>query len=182
MCWRFSGALGRMRVLLTSTVSWCAGVLFAGLFVINLSQVVMRQITGGWVWVADLNTVLFSWMVMLGAAAAYGHYEHITVSFLVERLPYLLGRVIAYLVRFIEMVLGLVLIISGFSVTETRMGIPYIQLGVPTGWTYLAIPILGVFILLFALLTKPHIPTTLEQVDPVDPTNKGEIDAALPTR
>lgn len=170
-------ALGGLRNVLVLISSWVAGMAFAALFVVNVAQITMRQISGGWTWVGDLNTLLFSWMVMLGAAAAYGRTEHIATSFLIERVPDSLAHLTAYVVRVIELALGLILVVAGLSVTSTRMNLPYLQLGVPTGWTYLAIPTFGVFILLFGLLTKPHIPTTLEQVQPSEPSSRGESHA-----
>ncbi|WP_218220317.1 TRAP transporter small permease [Nesterenkonia sp. Act20] len=160
--------------MLVLAAAWVAGAFFAALFVTNLAQIVMRQFTGGWTWVGDLNTILFSWMVMLGAAAAYGRNEHIATSFLVERVPDALARPTAYLVRTIELLLGFILIVAGLSVAETRMDLPYVQLGVPTGWTYLAIPVFGALIVFFGLVTRPRTPTVLEQVQPVEPTTRGE--------
>lgn len=174
---RILRGLRQVRDLLVLASAWVAGTLFAALFFINLSQVVMRQITGGWPWVSDLNTLLFSWMVMLGAAAAYGRNEHITTSFLIERVPEKLGRITAWFVRAIELLLGVVLLVAGWSVTETRMELPYIQLGIPTGWTYLAIPTFGAFLLFFGLLRKAHVPTTLNQVQSLGPSIRGESHA-----
>lgn len=173
--------LGRLRHFLILALAWSSGALFAALFVVNLGQIVMRQISGGWTWVGDLNTLIFSWMVMLGAAAAYGRNEHITTSFLIERAPLVLARTTAYAVRALGLLLGLILLVAGWSVTETRMNLPYVQLGVPTGWTYLAIPAFGAFIIIFGLLSKPHIPTTLEQLEPRRPPNGRDSHAKLET-
>ncbi|TCP43434.1 TRAP-type C4-dicarboxylate transport system permease small subunit [Tamaricihabitans halophyticus] len=153
------------RDRLVRGIAWLAGTAFGVIFVVNIAQIVARQVSGGWTWVGDLNQLLFSWMIMLGAAAAYGKHDHIAASFLVERVPARWQRGFAYLVRGIELSIGFVLLVSGWYVTLTRMEIPYIQLGVPTGLAFLAIPALGALVLLFGLSTRPHIPTTLEQAD-----------------
>lgn len=155
----------RVRDTLILSAAWVAGCAFAAIFAINIVQIVARQFTGGWTWVPDLSALLFAWMVMLGAAAAYGRHDHIAASFLVERAPDGLRRLVAYLVRGIEVLIGLIIFLAGLTVVETRMQISYIQLGVPTGWTFLAIPVLGALIVLFGLTSRPYIPTTLEQVE-----------------
>lgn len=155
----------RVRETLILAAAWAAGLAFAAIFAINIVQIVARQFTGGWTWVPDLSALLFAWMVMLGAAAAYGRHEHIAASFLVERAPDGLRTVVAYVVRVIEVAVGLIVFLAGLTVVETRMQISYIQLGVPTGWTFLAIPVLGALIVIFGLTSRPYIPTTLEQVE-----------------
>lgn len=60
--------------------------------------------------------------------------------------------------RVFEALFFLVLIVAGAVVTSVRAGIPYVQLGISTGWTYAAIPAAGLLLLLAALgrpLTVP---------------------------
>src|SRR5699024_10070252 len=108
--------IGRARTAVVTLLTGVAGGVFAAIFVINIVQIVARQLTGGWIWVGDLTQLLFAWMVMLGAAAAYGRTEHIVADFLVERLPRV-GRVaLAYLMRGLELLIGFVLVIAGLQV------------------------------------------------------------------
>lgn len=160
-----SSTLSRVRDRVLLAAAWAAGLAFATIFAISLAQIVARQVTGGWVWAADLTGLLFAWMVMLGAAAAYGRSDHIAATFLIERAPASGRRAAAYVVRAIELAIGLIVLLSGLQVAQTRMSIPYIQLGVPTGWAFLSIPVLGALIVFFALTSRPHIPTTVEQVE-----------------
>lgn len=135
-----------------------AGVLLVALFVVNIAQVFARPILGGWIWVSDLSRLLIVWMIMLGAAGASGLREHLLVDFVVDRVPPTLKLLSAYFVRFCELAIGLILLVSGIVVTMSRMNIQYIQLGIPTGYAFLAIPVLGFFMVAFGLLMSIRPP------------------------
>lgn len=158
-------ALINGRKGLISAASWGACVAFSIVFAINILQIAIRPITGGFIWVHDLSALLFAWTVMLGAAAAYGKYDHVVASFLVERFPPTVQRLVAYFGRIVELLVGFLLVGAGLQVASTRMNIEYIQLGLPTGWAYLAVVALGLFILVFGLTAKPRTPTTEDQIE-----------------
>lgn len=160
-----AAAIQRWRERLIQAVAWAACAAFTVIFVVNIAQIIARPIDGGWVWVSDLSRLLFAWTVMLGAAAAYGKNDHIVASFLVERLPRLGQRFVGVLVRAIELLVGFILVVAGSQVVATRMEIPFIQLGVPTGWAFVAIPVLGAFMLLFGLTTAPDVGHAAGHVD-----------------
>lgn len=146
-----------------TAASWVAGTFFGIIFAINVAQIVLRQFDAGLIWVSDLSRLLFTWMVMLGAAAAYGKREHIVASFIVEKVPDRWKWIPALAVRVIEVLVGLILLLAGIQVAQNRGQIDYIQLeGVSTGWAYLSVPVLGALILLFAL-TLPLKPETTEE-------------------
>ncbi len=130
-----------------------AGVILLVLFAINVAQIVVRPMTGGWIWVNDLSRLLVTWVIMIGASAAFGLNEHLVVDFLVDRAPAKLRMVNAYLVRAIQIGIGFNLLVSGAVVAMDRMNIEYIPLGIPTGYAYLAVPVLGFFMVLFGVLS-----------------------------
>lgn len=149
-----------------AAASWVAGTFFGIIFAINVAQIVVRQVDGGWIWVSDLSKLLFAWTVMLGAAAAYGKKEHIVASFLVERVPARWQWLPALAVRAVELLVGFVLLFAGMQVAQNRGQIDYIQLeGVSTGWAYASVPVLGALILLFALTLPLKPETTGDQLD-----------------
>ncbi|QVQ53507.1 TRAP transporter small permease subunit [Spiractinospora alimapuensis] len=153
----------RWRGRVIAAAGWVSAAAFVTIFVLNLANITGRQFNSGMVWVSDLSELLFAWMIMLGAAAAYGRNDHIVAGFLVEWFPALAQRVVAFGVRGIELVLGFVLLVAGLQVATTRMDVPYVQLGVPTGWTFLAIPALGALLLLLGLSRIPAPPTAPDQ-------------------
>lgn len=153
------------RDAVATVCAWVAGLLFGAIFAVNIAQIAARQVTGGWIWVSDLSRLLFAWTVMLGAAAAYARHEHIVASFLTERVPERWRWVPGLMVRALELFVGFVLLVAGLRVAMNRMQLEYIQLGVSTGFAYLAIPALGALMLLFGLTSRLSPPTEEERID-----------------
>jgi len=153
---------GRARDAAVAAAAWVGGVFFGIIFAVNVAQIVLRQFDAGWIWASDLSRLLFTWMVFLGTAAAYGKREHIVASFIVEKVPARLQWIPTVVVRAIEVLVALILLFAGISVAQNRAQIEYIQLeGVSTGWAYLSVPVLGAVMLLCAL-TMPLKPVTTE--------------------
>jgi TRAP-type C4-dicarboxylate transport system permease small subunit len=130
-------------------VSVAAG-LFIALLVINLVQVFLRSITNGLIWVTDLSQLMLLWMVMMGTVAAYCYNEHIVTGYLDGKLRGTALKVLLVVLRVLEALFFLILIIAGYAVASVRAGIPYVQLGISTGWTYVSIPVAGVLLLIAA--------------------------------
>lgn len=139
-------------------LAYIAGAMLFVLLVINVAQIVVRPVMGGWIWVNDLSRLLIIWVIMVGAAAAIGLREHLVVDLVIERLPAGLRTATLYFLRAVEILVGVILLVSGFVVATQRMSIPYIQLGVPTGYAYLALPFLGLFMTVFGLLMSIQAP------------------------
>jgi TRAP-type C4-dicarboxylate transport system permease small subunit len=149
-----------------TAAAWVAGILFGIIFAINVAQIVLRQFDAGLIWVSDLSRLLFTWTVLLGAAAAYGKREHIVASFIVEKVPDRWQWLPALAVRLVEVLVALILLFAGIAVAQNRAQIDYIQLeGVSTGLAYAAVPVLGALMLLFALTLPLKPETTEEQVE-----------------
>lgn len=159
-------SLRRWRERLIAATAWGSALAFIIIFAVNIAQIILRLFGAGLIWVHDLSALLFAWTVMLGAASAYGKFDHIVASFLVERMPRVGQRITSYFVRIVELVVAFLLLVAGLQITSARMAISYIQLvGVSTGWAYLAVPVLGALMLIFGLTAVPHTPTTEEQIE-----------------
>ena len=139
-----AGARRRLAAVPSSIAlltSWVAAVAFLAIFVVNIAQIVLRGLGGGWVWVGDLSQLLFIWTVMLGATAAFCLREHIVASFLIDRLSGRPRLAAALVIRIIEVAFFAILLVAGLNVAQVRGNIDYVQLGVPTAWAFYAIPV-----------------------------------------
>lgn len=154
------GAKSRERfvVRLSHLLAGAAGLILFVLFAINVLQIAVRPFTGGWIWVNDLSRLLVAWAVMIGAAAAYGLRQHLVVDLVVQHARPRFRAVSAVVVRAAEIGIGVVLLVSGLTVAMARMNIQYIQLGIPTGYAFLAVPVLGFFMLLFGITMSRQTP------------------------
>lgn len=141
-----------------------AGSLLIIIFLANVIQMGARPIMGGWIWINDLSRLLIIWVIMLGASAALGLREHLIVDFVVSKAPHKLRLMFMSFTRLMEILMGLVLLVSGTVVALARMNIQYIQLGIPTGYAYFAVPVLGFFMLLFGALMSIDTPESIDNV------------------
>lgn len=151
-----------------AATAWIAGLAFAAIFVLNLAQMVLRQFGHGWLWVTDLSQLLLLWTVMLGAVAAFCRYEHIVTGWLDGKLTGGALRVLLIVLRVVEIGFFAILVASGAAVTQARDSIPYVQLGVPTSWSYAAIPVAAALLVAAALTLPLHAPVTVTEGFSVD--------------
>jgi len=143
-----------MRTLIFTLVlaaKWMAGALFMAVFGLNVIQVALRYMVGiTWLWVPDLLRLMFVWMVFLGATVLYAWGGHLTVDFLVQRLPPKGRQAAAAAVEGAAIAFFVVLFVKGIEITEKRMRVPFDTWDIPTGYAYMAIAVAAVLMTLIA--------------------------------
>ena len=64
-----------------------AGVLFTGVFVVTVLNIVLRNVAGiAWLWIPGASRLMFIWTVFLGAAVLYYHNDHLLMDYFVARI------------------------------------------------------------------------------------------------
>ncbi len=105
-------------------------------------------------WTEEVATFLLIWVTLLGAAVAFGRREHLGVDYVVNKLDPAAKKLVALAVQIVVIAFATAAMIYGgyVLVTETlHSGQVTPALGVKMGYIYLAVPISGVFIVLFCL-------------------------------
>lgn len=119
-------------------------------------------------WTEELATFLLTWVALLGAAVAFSRQQHLGVDYLVNKLHPDARRLVAILVQCLIIAFAsAVMIFGGYTlVSETlRAGQMTPALEIRMGYVYLAVPISGLFIVLFCVeqiveLLAPSNPET----------------------
>lgn len=115
------------------------------------------------VWTTEISGILFTWVVFIGAAAAFRKGAHIKITLLVDVLPAKLAALIRRLAKLAVAVfviyvtyLAYLMMLKGMTRLSPVVNIPFL-------WVYLA-PLLsfGVMSLttvcrLFGLIPEPHV-------------------------
>ena len=139
--------------------------LFAGLVLVVLWGVLSRYWPGipPSDWTEELAIVLLVWVSLLGGALTYREHGHLGVDYLVARMDPEAQRLSAVLVELIVLAFAVFALCYGGSrlVVETLASgqlMPVLQ--VKTGYTYLAVPVSGLFIAGFCVehLRRPRAP------------------------
>ena len=114
-----------------------------------------RYIMGAQVsWTEELARVLLIWVSLLGGAVAYGEKAHLGVDYLVEKMeaPSKKAMMISVDIAVIGFAIT-VLLMGGWNLTfETfQLDQRMMALNIPKGYVYMAVPISGIFFVIFAI-------------------------------
>ncbi|MFC0557543.1 TRAP transporter small permease [Halalkalibacter alkalisediminis] len=115
-------------------------------------QVFSRQILGTTpAWSEQLSKLLFVWVSFMGIAYGFKAKLHIGVGLFVGMLPEKIQDVFDYIAKILIILFGLVLIYYGteFTILMHESSMP--GLGIPSSVLYAAIPVTGIFVLLFGI-------------------------------
>ncbi len=105
-------------------------------------------------WTEEIARLLLMWVALLGAAVAYGRSEHLGFDYLVEQLDPAAKKLLALVSQCIVIAFALlVMVYGGFvMVTETLDANQVTPaLGWKMGYVYLALPISGVFMVIYSV-------------------------------
>ncbi len=105
-------------------------------------------------WTEELARFLMIWVGLLGACLAFEKRAHLGVDFLVGKFHPSGQKILALaaLTTVLLFAIG-VLCIGGWELVNRTLALKQITpaLGIPKGWVYLAVPISGVFTVIFTL-------------------------------
>ena len=106
-------------------------------------------------WTEELAVFMLIWVSLLGAAVALGRGAHLGIDYFVGKLPARTRIATEVFVFFCVSAFSLcVMMIGGADLVVSTLQLEQISpaLGVPMGYVYLAIPISGFFLTLYAVI------------------------------
>lgn len=153
----------RTLAAMASGAAVISGACLLGIFVANIIAIFGRY-SGAYylLWVPDLTRLLFIWSVFAGAAAATHEGTHLAVDFIRDLMPPPIRHAAIVLGQLLLLALLAVLAVKGWEFAMVRMRAPYLQLGVPQGYGYVALPIAAATMAIFTVddivrsLTSPN--------------------------
>jgi TRAP-type C4-dicarboxylate transport system permease small subunit len=130
-----------------------------GLLLVVLCVVASLQVAGRYLfsnplaWTEELATILFAWLVFLGAALALKQRDHFAIEVVVELLPRAPRRLVRLLAIALVMLVSLGLVVFGVRLClfNTHVRTPVLEIS--RAWIYAAVPAGG---LLMALRCMPQ--------------------------
>ena len=105
-------------------------------------------------WTEELATMLLIWASLLGAGAAFGDKGHLGVDYFVKKLhpdaQKMMSVVITLAIGFFA---GAVMVYGGYVLVSKTLASGQVSpaMGLPVGYVYLAVPISGLFVLLYCV-------------------------------
>ncbi len=136
--------------------------------------VISRHLTGGQSrWTEELARNLVIWVALLGASVAFATKGHLGVDFFVGKLHPEARRVVDVIVNVLVGAFAAIVMVGGgvrLVVETLRFGQVTPAMGLEKGYVYLAVPISGAFMILFAVEAIAEIIAGR----PVAPGSRGE--------
>ena len=106
-------------------------------------------------WTEELAIFLLIWVSLLGAAVALGRGSHLGIDYFVGKLP---AKKRLYTEVFVFLIISLfslcVMVIGGLELVRSTFELEQLSpaLGIKVGYVYLAVPISGFFLVLYAVI------------------------------
>ncbi|MDA1274115.1 MAG: TRAP transporter small permease [Verrucomicrobia bacterium] len=145
----------RIRESLVRLLEWTVIILMASLVLDVIWQVATRYLLKNpSSWTDELATLLIIWVALLGASVAFIRQGHLGVDFLTNKLRKRHREMAAIAVQaLVVFFAGQILIYGGIKLVLLTLLTQQVSpaLGIKMGHVYLALPISGFFIALFAL-------------------------------
>lgn len=102
------------------------------------------------VWAEEFATLMFSWVIFLGAAAVQRTDSHLSVDTLRSRLEDKGRRVLDVFRRLVIIACSLVLVWQGVALSMKMWALAYPAMEISRSWLYLTVPVGAAFTILFA--------------------------------
>lgn len=121
-------------------------------------QVVSRYVLASpFSWTEEVATLLFGWLVFIGASLALKQNEHFVIEVVVDLLPPGARRVVRLIAMALVMGVAVILIVFGMKLV---LGSAYVKtaiLGISKAWLYLSAPAGGLLLLIRAAERLPEL-------------------------
>lgn len=146
--------LRQLKKGLQTLLEWAVIVIMGVLVLDVLWGVFSRYVLGAQSrWTEELAIFLLIWVSLLGASVAYASKSHLGVDYFVGKLDSQAQRLTELLVHLIVIAFAAsAFIAGGWALVSKTLAAGQVSpaLGIKMGYVYLAVPITGVFFLLFA--------------------------------
>ena len=127
------------------------GVAIAGFSLCVVLDIVTRTIGSPWLWLQEVTSAFFIYGSFFGMAVATRRADHLMLSAITESMRGTTRHCVEIFNRLVILVCGLCMVWFGWENFLHGFGSYRMPSLTPLAWWYLAIPIAGAFICLFAL-------------------------------
>lgn len=145
-----------IKKILDKFLEWLVVVAVAILVVDVLWQVFTRYVLKNpSSWTEELATFLLIWVSLLGAAVALNRGAHLGIDYFTGKLqPKTRIYTEIFVFACIALFCFLVMVIGGIDLVRTTLNLRQVSpaLGIQMGYVYLAVPISGLFMVLYSII------------------------------
>lgn len=142
-----------IKKVIDSVMEWCCVAILAIMTLLITYQVITRYcFNKPSAFSETLAQNLFVWLVMFGSAYVFGLRDHLSITFLKDKMTGMPRLIVEILTEItIALFALLVMIVGGYNGAMKQMTTLDAALQIPVGWIYSAIPFCGVIILFYVI-------------------------------
>jgi TRAP-type C4-dicarboxylate transport system permease small subunit len=145
----------KLNRILVTMETFVAGSLLLIVFLVVLSQVVMRYLFAQPnPWSEELSRFCFIWLSMLGASLAVERRSHFGFDQALKRLSSSHRRFARRAATIVVMMVSLLLVFPGLALVRLTLHQHSPALNLSMAWVYAAVPISGILMLIHLLCRK----------------------------
>jgi len=147
------------------------GVCLAAFSISVFLDVLTRSIGHPWLWLQEVTSTFFTYGIFIGTAVATRRNDHLFLSAVTESMRGRLRQVFEVFNRVVVLAVGLCMVVFGYQNFLTGFGSYRMPSMTPIAYLYAAIPLCGVFVVLFSVeqivngLRHGFVPTSPEGAD-----------------
>jgi len=158
-------------------LEWILIIAMAALVVDVLWGVFSRMFAKwGWLesqssWTEELARYLMIWVGLLGACLAFEKRAHLGVDYFVGKFDPAAAKILKITALLIVLLFAVfALIFGGWQLVSRTLELGQMTptLGIPKGWVYLAVPLSGIFTVIFTLAQMVDVFNEPNAADPTD--------------
>lgn len=146
--------LKSIRNVMNKVLSTISIAIFAAMVLIGSYQILVRYLFNKPSTVSEeLLTYSFTWLALLAAAYVFGRRDHMRMGFLADKLPEGKLKILNICIECVTILFSLVVMVyGGAQITALSMTQKTASLGIPMGYIYLIVPVVGVIIVIYGIL------------------------------
>lgn len=114
-------------------------------------------------WSVEASLILMVWIGFIGIAIGFRERVHISLEFLVGRLPETLQKIIQKLIYGLALAFGLFLVVQGWEFTGQTLNSTLPSTGLPRATLYAVLPLSGFMICAYSVLQILGVQTEKHQ-------------------
>ncbi|SDK22771.1 TRAP transporter small permease [Natronincola ferrireducens] len=143
-----------MRRFLKNFEEYVGGTLFIVMFIVLVAQIIARQVFDQPIkWSEELARFLFVYIGFLGVSAGIKDGQHVAITFLLEKFPPKIQRVMQIVFQLAILGILVVLFIIGVRMTIRKIPVTIVSLKISYMYMYIALPI-TTLLMIYRLLER----------------------------
>ncbi len=145
----------KIKKVLDKVIMTVCIVIFIAMVLLTTYQVGMRYLFKSPSSISEtLTRYLFVWLVILSATFVFGQRDHICITFVKDKFSGSAKRILELLINVITVIFALLIMVYGGAVITQMNMLQYDSiLKIPTGIIYSIIPVCGVLIIFYSVLS-----------------------------